>query len=113
MKITIRSKLVLSEQLKAHIYEIHCRVKMKKAINRENLKTDIRAISGITTVTIIPESENITDVYAYQTLKVKFQPYQVSPGDFLRKVAESLRKFSGKGLVSFNFFPGTLERIEI
>ena len=113
MRITIRPGQVLSEQQKSFAYEIFCRVKMKKGINRENLKTDIRAIGGITIVTIVPESENTTDSFSYQTLKIKFQPYQTPPATFLKKASESLRKLSGKGLISFNFFPGTLKRIEL
>ena len=57
MKITIKSKNSLNEQRKAYVYEVHCRMKMKKGINRENLKTDIRAIKGVTIVTIVQDSE--------------------------------------------------------
>ena len=113
MRITIRPGQVLSEQQKAHVYEVHCRLKMKKGINRENLKTDLRAITGVTIVTIVPESENSTEQHAYQTLKVKFQPYQLDPASFLKRMSESLRKLAAKGLISFNFFPRTLKRVEI
>ena len=113
MKITIRSKQVLSEQQKTYAYEVHCRVKMKKGINREILKTDLRAVTGVTIVTIVPESENSTDTHAYQTLKFKFQPYQLDPASFLKRMSESMRKLAGKGLVSFNFFTRTLKRIEL
>ena len=107
MRITIRPGQVLSEQQKAHVYEVHCRLKMKKGINRENLKT------GVTIVTIVPESENSTEQHAYQTLKVKFQPYQLDPASFLKRMSESMRKLAAKGLISFNFFPRTLKRVEI
>jgi hypothetical protein len=113
MKITIGIKQNLSEQQKAFIYEVHCRFKMEKGINRENLKTDVRAIKGVTTVTTVPGTEEPSGTYSHQILKIKFRPYQTSPGDFLKKMSDSLRQLSGRGLVTHNFLIRTLKRVEI
>ena len=113
MKIIIGTKQSLGEQQKAFAYEVHCRFKMEKGINRENLKTDVRAIKGVTTVTTVPGTEQPSGTYSHQILKIKFRPNQTSPIDFLIKMSDSLEKLTGRGLVMHHFLVKTLKSIEV
>ena len=113
MRIRIGKKISLCEEIKPNIYEVVCRLKVKKEANREALKSDIRAITGVTIVTSVSGSEHKTEMHSYQNMKIKFQPYQMDPAEFLRRLAESLRKLSSRGLASFEIMHKTLKRIEL
>ena len=62
MKITIGKRKYLNEDSdakrgKSHIYQVFCKIKLRTDADRELLKTDIRAIKGVTIVTTVPQSE--------------------------------------------------------
>ena len=98
---------------KSVIYQVNCKVKLKKDADRELLKTDIRAIKGVTIVTTVPQSEKTTEMFSYQTIKIKFQPYAVPPLEFIRNLGNSFRKLNRRGLTSFHFNPESLKRIGV
>jgi len=116
MKITIGSKSNLSEgekRKKSHIYEVFCKLKLKKDADRELLKTDIRAIKGVTIVTTVPQSEKTTESFSYQIIKIKFQPYDTPPATFVNNLSISFRKLTKRGLASFHFSPESLKKIGV
>ena len=115
MRITIGKKRSLEEQKrgKAHIYQVFCKVKLRKDADRELLKTDIRAIKGVTIVTTVPESENTTELFSYQVFKIKFQPYDTPPAGFINNLSNSFRKLTRRGLASFHFSPESLKQVGV
>jgi len=116
MKITVRSKNNLSEEQKrekAHIYQVFCKIKLRKDADRELLKTDIRAIKGVTIVTTVPQSEKSTESFSYQVIKIKFQPYDTPPAAFVGALSDSFRKLTRRGLSSFHFNPESLKKIGV
>ena len=116
MKIVIGSKRTLQEQAKrgkVHIYQVFCNIKLKKDADRELLKTDIRAIKGITIVTTVPETERKTGMFVMQTIKIKFQPYGTSPSVFIRNLSDTFRKLNKRGLASFHFDARTLNKVKV
>ena len=115
MKITIGKRKTLLEQAitsKSHIYEIICDVKLRKGADREALKTDIRAMPGVTIVNAVPGSESSTQSFVFQKLKIKFQPYGKPIPTFIRGISDLLRKLSVRGLASFHFKPETLSKVK-
>ena len=116
MKIIIGQKRILQEQgkrEKAHIYQVVCNVKLRKDADREILKTDIRAIKGITIVTTVPGSERETGLFVMQNFKIKFQPYGLSPAIFIRNLSDTFRKLNKRGLASFHFNANTLNKVKV
>lgn len=116
MKITFKPRSSLNEgekRAKAHIYQCLCKIKLRKDADRELLKTDIRAIKGVTVVTTVPESENTTELFSYQMLKIKFQPYDTPPAIFVNNLSDSFRKLTRRGLASFHFSPESLKKIGV
>tara|TARA_R100001082_G_scaffold51224_1_gene27837 strand:+ start:114 stop:464 length:351 start_codon:yes stop_codon:yes gene_type:complete len=116
MKIIIGQKKMLQEQSNrgdTHIFQITCDIKLKKDADRELLKTDIRATTGITTVTTVPGTEKTTDLFVYQSLKIKFQPYDLSPSEFVRNLSQRFRKLNKRGLASFRFGQKTLTKVKV
>lgn len=116
MKIIIGSKRILQEQgkrEKSHIYQIICSVKLKKDADRELLKTDIRAIKGITIVTTVPGSERETGMFVMQKFKIKFQPYGTAPATFITSLSDTFRKLNRRGLASFHFNAETLNKVRV
>ena len=115
MRITIRSAKTLKEQKrgKSHIYQFNCRLKLRKDADRELLKTDIRAIKGVTIVTTVPQSEKTMGDFSHQVISIKFQPYNVAPIEFVRNLSNSFRKLTLRGLTSFHFQPESLHKIKV
>ena len=116
MKIIIGSKNILQEQGKrgkASIYQIVCSVKLKKDADRELLKTDIRAIKGVTIVTTVPDSERETGMFVMQKFKIKFQPYGTAPATFIKNLSDTFRKLNKRGLASFHFNIETLNKVKV
>ena len=116
MKITIGRNRNLNEDQKkgkSHIYQVSCKLKLRKDADRELLKTDIRAIKGVTIVTTVPQSEKTTETFSYQIITIKFQPYDTPPLEFVKKLSESFRKLTKRGLASFHFNPGSLKKIGV
>jgi len=113
MKIIIGQRNVLKEQRKSHLYEIFCDVKLRKDTNRESVKTDIRAMCGVTIVDTVPGSERKTDSHVFQVFKIKFEPRGETIPSFVKKVSQSMRGLRKKGLISFHFKPQSLRKIEI
>jgi hypothetical protein len=96
---SIKSTKSLEEQKrgKSHIYQVHCKIKLRKDADRELLKTDIRAIKGVTIVTTVPQSEKTTESFSYQVIKIKFQPYDTPPATFVKNLSDSFRKLTKRG----------------
>jgi hypothetical protein len=117
MRITIKPRAMncLEEQERsvAHIYQCNCRIKLRKDADRELLKTDIRAIKGVTIVTTIPQSEKAAGEFSYQIISIKFQPYDTAPIEFIRNLSNGFRKLTLRGLVSFHFQPESLHKIKV
>ena len=116
MKITIGKRRNLNEdgkRGKSHIYQVFCKIKLRKDADRELLKTDIRAIKGVTIVTTVPQSEKTTESFSYQIIKIKFQPYDTPPAAFVNNLSDSFRKLTKRGLASFHFSPQSLKKIEV
>ena len=116
MRITIGTKKSLNEDEKrgkSHIYQVHCKIKLRKDADRELLKTDIRAIKGVTIVTTVPQSEKSTESFSYQVIKIKFQPYDSPPATFVNALSVSFRKLTKRGLASFHFSPESLKKIGV
>ena len=116
MKITIRPKKNLNEDAKrgkSHIYQVHCKIKLRTDADRELLKTDIRAIKGVTIVTTVPQSEKSTESFSYQVIKIKFQPYDTPAIEFVKNLGNSFRKLTKRGLASFHFNPESLKKIGV
>ena len=114
MKITIRPKRNIEEQKTgSHIYQVFCKIKLKKDADRELLKTDIRAIKGVTIVTTVPQSEKSTESFSHQIIKIKFQPYDTPPAAFVSALSDSFRKLTRRGLTSFHFNPESLKKIGV
>ena len=115
MRITIGTKRDLEEQKrgKSHIYQVNCKLKLSKDADRELLKTDIRAIKGVTIVTTVPQSEKTTELFSYQVIKIKFQPYDTPPSTFVNNLSNSFRKLTKRGLASFHFSPESLKKIKV
>ena len=116
MKIIIGSKTTLQEQAKRgqiSIYQIICNVKLRKDADRELLKTDIRAIKGVTIVTTVPESEQETGLFVMQKFKIKFQPYGTPPSAFIKSLSDTFRKLSKRGLASFRFNADSLTKVKV
>lgn len=113
MKIIIGQRSILKEQRKSHLYEIFCDVKLTKDANREDIKTDIRAMCGVTIVDTVPGSERKTDSHVFQVFKIKFEPRGEAIPSFVRKISQNMRTLSKKGLSSFHFKPQSLRKIEI
>ena len=98
---------------KSYIYQCAVKIKLRKDADRELLKTDMRAIKGVTIVTTVVGSEHLTDAFVYQTLKIKFQPYGIEPVGFIKNLHDSFRKLNKRGLSSFHFHPESLKKIEV
>jgi len=116
MKITIGRNRNLSEDTKrgkSHIYQVFCKIKLRTDADRELLKTDIRAIKGVTIVTTVPQSEKTTELFSYQVIKIKFQPYDTPPATFVNNLSNSFRKLTKRGLASFHFSPESLKKIKV
>ena len=116
MRITFKPGTFLSEdekRKKSHIYQVFCKIKLRTDADRELLKTDIRAIKGVTIVTTVPESEKTTELFSYQMLKIKFQPYDTPPATFVNNLSNSFRKLTKRGLASFHFSPESLKKIKV
>ena len=115
MKIRIgkRKNLNEAEGGKPQIYQVFCKLKLKKDADRELLKTDIRAIKGVTIVTTVPQSEKTTELFSYQVIKIKFQPYDTPPVSFVRALDASFRKLTKRGLSSFHFSPESLKKVGV
>ena len=116
MKITIGRNRYLNEDEKrgkSHIYQVFCKIKLSTDADRELLKTDIRAIKGVTIVTTIPQSEKSTESFSYQVIKIKFQPYDTPPAMFVNNLSDSFRKLTRRGLASFHFSPESLKKIKV
>ena len=116
MKITIGKRRNLNEdgkRGKSHIYQVFCKIKLRTDADRELLKTDIRAVKGVTIVTTIPQSEKTMEAFSYQVIKIKFQPYDTPPMEFIKNLSESFRKLTKRGLVSFHFNPESLKKIGV
>ena len=52
----------------SHMYQVHCKLKLRKDADRELLKTDIRAIKGVTIVTTVPQSEETSEFFSHQVI---------------------------------------------
>ena len=116
MKITIGKRKNLNEDTKrgkSHIYQVFCKIKLRTDADRELLKTDIRAIKGVTIVTTVPQSEKTTELFSYQVIKIKFQPYDTPPSTFVNNLSDSFRKLTKRGLASFHFSPESLKKIKV
>ena len=116
MKITIKSRARLREDQKrgkSHIYQVNCKIKLRTDADRELLKTDIRAIKGVTIVTTVPQSERTTESFSFQVIKIKFQPYDTPPSTFVNNLSNSFRKLTKRGLASFHFSPESLKKIKV
>ena len=116
MKIIIGSKTTLQEQNKRGrvlIYQVVCSVKLRKDADRELLKTDIRAIKGVTIVTTVPGSDRDTGMFTIQKLKIKFQPYGTAPATFIKNLSDTFRKLNKRGLASFHFNIETLNKVKV
>ena len=116
MKITIKSGAGLYEgqkRGKSHIYQVFCKIKLRTDADRELLKTDIRAIKGVTIVTTVPQSEKTTESFSFQVIKIKFQPYDTPPATFVNNLSDSFRKLTKRGLASFHFSPESLKKIKV
>ena len=107
------SKTLTEQAPGTYIFQCYCKIKLKKDADRELLKTDIRAIKGVTIVTTVPKSEKTTEFYSEQLIKIKFQPYNVSPTEFVKSLSESFRKLTARGLTSFHFNLETLKKIGV
>ena len=115
IKISIKSTRSLEEQKrgKSHIYQVLCKLKLRTDADRELLKTDIRAIKGVTIVTTVPQSEKTTESFSFQVIKIKFQPYDTPPAMFVGNLSDSFRKLTRRGLASFHFNPESLKKIGV
>ena len=114
MKITIGQRRNLEEaENKPQIYQVFCKLKLRKDADRELLKTDIRAIKGVTIVSSLPGSEQTTESFSYQSIKIKFQPYDTPPATFVNNLSNSFRKLTKRGLAAFHFNPDSLKSIGV
>tara|TARA_Y100000310_G_scaffold311482_1_gene357778 strand:- start:113 stop:457 length:345 start_codon:yes stop_codon:yes gene_type:complete len=104
MKITIKPKNTLNELrgTKRDIYEVLYRMMIGTDANFEQIKTDIRAIKGVSIVSSVPKSREEHGTYENITYRIKFVPYKTPIKDFLYNLELSFRKLGKYGIRSFS-----------
>ena len=70
--------------------------------NFEQIKTDIRAIKGVSIVSTVPKSKEERETYEHITYRVKFVPYKTPLKDFLYNLEVSFRELNKYGLITFS-----------
>ena len=100
MKITIRRNSLNEIQTKRDIYEVHYQMKIRQDANFEQIKTDIRAIKGVSIVGIVTGSKKDFETFENITYKIKFVPYASPIDEFIHNLEASFRKLSRYGLMS-------------
>ena len=103
MRITIKSNKPLNEVrgAKRDIYEVLYRMKIAQDANFEQIKTDIRAIKGVSIVSTVPKSKEDYATYEKIVYRIKFVPYQTPLKDFLFNLESSFRQLSKYGMMGF------------
>ena len=100
MRITIRKKL---NEVRAtrQIYEVFYRMKIRQDANFEQIKTDIRAIKGVSIVSSKAGSRKDFETFEKITYRIKFVPYGTPIKEFVWNLESSFRKLRVYGLMSF------------
>ena len=103
MRITIKSNKPLNEVrgAKRDIYEVLYRMKIAQDANFEQIKTDIRAIKGVSIVSTVPKSKEVYPTFERIIYRIKFVPYQTPLKDFLFNLESSFRQLSKYGMMNF------------
>ncbi len=104
MRIRIEPKRLLNELrgTKRDIYEVLYRMKIASDANFEQIKTDIRAIKGVSIVSAVPRSRKDYETFENITYRIKFVPYKTPLKDFLFNLEVSFRKLNRFGMMSFS-----------
>ena len=100
MKITIRRNSLNEIQTKRDVYECPYQMKIRQDANFEQIKTDIRAIKGVSIVGIVTGSKKDFETFEVITYKIKFVPYASPIDEFIHNLEASFRKLSRYGLMS-------------
>jgi len=104
MRIAIGPKITLNELrgTKRDIYEVLYRMKISVDANFEQIKTDIRAIKGVSIVSAVPRSKEEGATFEHITYRIKFVPYKTALKDFLYNLEVSFRELNKYGLITFS-----------
>tara|TARA_Y100000310_G_scaffold66426_1_gene61785 strand:- start:173 stop:508 length:336 start_codon:yes stop_codon:yes gene_type:complete len=100
MRITIRKKLN-EVRVTRQIYEVFYRMKIRQDANFEQIKTDIRAIKGVSIVSSKAGSRKDFETFEKITYRIKFVPYGTPIKEFVWNLESSFRKLRVYGLMSF------------
>lgn len=100
MKIIIRRNSLNEITTKRDIYECPYHMKIRQDANFEQIKTDIRAIKGVSIVGIVTGSKKDFGTFAKITYKIKFVPYATPVEDFIHNLEASFLKLKRYGLMS-------------
>ena len=84
------------------MYEVLYNMLIKHDANFEQIKTDIRAIKGVSIVNTVTGSRKDFETYERITYKVKFVPYKTPVKIFIRNLERSFRHLKPFGLMSFS-----------
>ena len=100
MRITIRKKLN-EVRVTRQIYEVFYRMKIRQDADFEQIKTDIRAIKGVSIVSSKAGSRKDFETFEKITYRIKFVPYGTPIKEFVWNLESSFRKLRVYGLMSF------------
>ena len=103
MRIVINPIKPLNELkgTKRDIYEVLYRMKISSDANFEQIKTDIRAIKGVSIVSSVPKSKEEYGTFEKITYRIKFVPYQTPLKEFLYNLEVSFRQLRKYGMAAF------------
>tara|TARA_Y100000034_G_C6794603_1_gene356047 strand:- start:178 stop:516 length:339 start_codon:yes stop_codon:yes gene_type:complete len=101
MKITVHKKRLNEIKTKREIYEVYYRMTISQDANFEQIKTDIRAIKGVSIVSAKTGSRKEFETFEKITYRIKFVPYGTPTKEFTYNLETSFRKLRPYGLMSF------------
>ena len=102
MKIKIQKNSLNEQRTQRDIYEVPYLMTIKQDANFEQIKTDIRAIKGVSIVSAVAGTKKDFETIEKITYKIKFVPYGTPIKDFIQNLEKSFRQLSRYGLVSYS-----------
>lgn len=88
-------KKLIREGIEYRVYEAECLVQTSRQDNLTEILTGLRAMPGITTVTMIGSSKYLSDEKEQSHIKIKFVPLGKSINSYIKNLTIRTRRLAG------------------
>ena len=88
-------RVLVKEVIEEGIFEILCLLTTNRQVNLTNILTDVRAIKGITTVTLRKAATAVSEDKEIAQLKIKFKPVGSSVFRYVKAVRHTIKNIDG------------------